>query len=1066
MVRNDIPEAEALLREHLKRAPTDVAAIRMLAEVAARCGRNDDAEKLLERCLELAPGFAAARHNYAMVLHRQNKPERRSRRSSGCSRRIRATRATATSRPSILSRIGEYERSRSASTTSCSTSIPRQAQGLDELRPCAEDRGPPGRQHRRLPQQHRRSIRRSARPTGAWPTSRPSASMPRDLAAMRAQLARAELDAEDRLHFDFALGKALRGRRRVRAFVRALRAGQRAAPRRASATTRTTTDARRAALKQHVHARVLRASARAAAATRADPIFIVGLPRSGSTLIEQILSSHRRSKARWSCPRSSRWPRDLRARRRIGRHRRVPRGAGDARAPTSCARWASDTSSARASSARRTAPFFIDKMPNNFVHVGLIHLMLPNAKIIDARRHPLGCCFSAFKQHFARGQNFSYDLDDIGRYYRDYVELMAHFDAVLPGRVHRVHLRAHGRGHRSARCGGCSTTAACRSRRACLRFFENERAGAHRQLRAGAPADLPGRRRPMAALRALAGSAQGRAGSGARGLSGSAGVSKSWRCAVQGVPRCCAATRQPLTGVLRISAAQMPLKNDWRIAMTGSRCQDARSQVPIQQALASRRHSAAGCVASPDADRGATACAARWRTAARGGHRHRAEARGEPAGRADQHPGARHRAARAAARQRLQRLREVAAERDHGAGCGGGYGAGPGFAAVYMRGVASGGDGNHSGSLPSVGMYLDEQPITTIQGALDIHMYDIARVEALAGPQGTLYGASSQAGTIRIITNKPDPTRVRRRLRRSRATWSTATSATSPKASSTCRSATAPRSAWWAGPRGRRLHRQRAGTRTFRVRREIDPTDDDITVNNAAVRRGQLQHGRHVRRARGAARRPERQLGDHADLDVSETGERRVLGRRPQRLRGVRRQRVAHFTEEFTDDEWWQAGLTIEGNISNFDLTYSGNYLDRDVEASFDYSDYSYFYDSIYYTTGYFSRPVLRQRRQSRSRRSTVTPTTTGTRSRATSCASARRRTTACAVCSASSGRSRSTTSCSPSSWKGSRTSCCRTRAPTPQLRGHRLPEQHGPQGHGRGRVRQRELRHHGASSS
>src|SRR5678810_1428573 len=88
---------------------------------------------------------------------------------------------------------------------------------------------------------------------------------------------------------------------------------------------------------------------------------------------------------------------------------------------------------------------------------------------------------------------------------------------------------------------------------------------------------------------------------------------------------------------------------------------------------------------------------------------------------------------------------------------GGGVFSGPGFAQVYMRGVSSGGDGNHSGSQPSVGMYLDEQPITTVQGSLDIHMYDIERVEALAGPQGTLYGASSQAGTIRIITNKPDP---------------------------------------------------------------------------------------------------------------------------------------------------------------------------------------------------------------------------------------------------------------------------------------------------------------------
>ena len=121
------------------------------------------------------------------------------------------------------------------------------------------------------------------------------------------------------------------------------------------------------------------------------------------------------------------------------------------------------------------APFFIDKMPNNCLYVGLIHLMLPNARIIDARRHPLGCCFSCFKQHFARGQNFTYGLEDIGRYYRDYVELMAHFDAVLPGRVHRV-LYETLIEDTEARCAGCSTTAGCRSRPGCLRFYENERA--------------------------------------------------------------------------------------------------------------------------------------------------------------------------------------------------------------------------------------------------------------------------------------------------------------------------------------------------------------------------------------------------------------------------------------------------------------------------------------------------------------------------------------------------------------------------------------------------------------
>jgi hypothetical protein len=124
---------------------------------------------------------------------------------------------------------------------------------------------------------------------------------------------------------------------------------------------------------------------------------------------------------------------------------------------------------------KTAAPFFIDKMPNNFAHVGLIHLILPNARIIDARRHPLACCFSNFKQHFARGQHFTYDLADIGRYYADYVALMAHFDAVLPGRVHRVIYEdlIEDTEHEVRRlldyCG-------LPFEQSCLRFHENERA--------------------------------------------------------------------------------------------------------------------------------------------------------------------------------------------------------------------------------------------------------------------------------------------------------------------------------------------------------------------------------------------------------------------------------------------------------------------------------------------------------------------------------------------------------------------------------------------------------------
>jgi hypothetical protein len=123
---------------------------------------------------------------------------------------------------------------------------------------------------------------------------------------------------------------------------------------------------------------------------------------------------------------------------------------------------------------KSTAPLFIDKMPNNFMHVGLIHLMLPNARIIDARRHPLGCCFSAFKQHFARGQSFSYDLGDVGHYYRDYVALMAHFDAVLPGRIHRVlyeRMVEDTEGEVRRLLHYCSLP----FEESCLRFFQNPR---------------------------------------------------------------------------------------------------------------------------------------------------------------------------------------------------------------------------------------------------------------------------------------------------------------------------------------------------------------------------------------------------------------------------------------------------------------------------------------------------------------------------------------------------------------------------------------------------------------
>ena len=167
-----------------------------------------------------------------------------------------------------------------------------------------------------------------------------------------------------------------------------------------------------------------------------DPIFILGLPRAGSTLLEQILSSHSKVDGTLELPNILSLSQRL---RRAGR-----KDGGDGY-PDILATLPVDEFEAFGHEFiestrihRAGAPFFIDKMPNNFRHIGLIHLILPRARIIDARRHPMACCFSGYKQLFAEGQEFTYDLRDTGRYYRDYVELMDHWDEVLPGKVLRV----------------------------------------------------------------------------------------------------------------------------------------------------------------------------------------------------------------------------------------------------------------------------------------------------------------------------------------------------------------------------------------------------------------------------------------------------------------------------------------------------------------------------------------------------------------------------------------------------------------------------------------------------
>jgi outer membrane receptor protein involved in Fe transport len=262
---------------------------------------------------------------------------------------------------------------------------------------------------------------------------------------------------------------------------------------------------------------------------------------------------------------------------------------------------------------------------------------------------------------------------------------------------------------------------------------------------------------------------------------------------------------------------------------------------------------------------------------------------------------------------------------------------GPGFARVFMRGVAAGDNGNHSGSQPSVGIYLDEQPITTIQGALDVHVYDIARVEALSGPQGTLYGASSQAGTIRIITNKPDPKGfssaydVQLNQVSAGGTGYSGEGYVNLPVSDNA----AIRLVGWAEHQAGYIDNVR-GTRTYPV--------SGITLDNRALVKNDYNDVDTVG-ARAALRVD---LNDRWTLTPTVMGQEQkangIFGFDPK----VGELKVSHWYPENSRDRWMQAAMTVEGKISNLDLVYAGSYLKRDVDTNSDYTDYSFFYDAVY----------------------------------------------------------------------------------------------------------------------
>jgi len=428
--------AEELCRALLRKEPRNVAAMRVLAEVAVRLDRVDDAENLLELCLELAPGFHLARADYAKLLFRKQ-------RLREALAEIDTVIDAEPDRPSwqlfkgmVLAQAGKtddairiYDAVLQQQPTDFRTHLSR-----------GHAQKTVGRSKEAIAA-YRKTL--ELQPTfgeAYWSLANLKTFRfdDADIARMRELLESDDVAQEDFWHLSFALGKALEDKRQFDESFRHYAAGN-AARRRGvhwDADKHDSTVAKAVAFFRPEFFAARRDSGNRSAA----PIFIVGLPRAGSTLLEQILSSHSQVDG------TTELPEVLSMARRLGAaatHR------GTSLYPEVLADLALGDLDAlgaeyleHSAIHRSGAAHFIDKMPNNFLHIGLIHLMLPNAKILDARRRPIACCFANFKQLFAHGQEFTYSLEEIGRYYRAYVALMTHWDTVLPGRVLRVDYEA------------------------------------------------------------------------------------------------------------------------------------------------------------------------------------------------------------------------------------------------------------------------------------------------------------------------------------------------------------------------------------------------------------------------------------------------------------------------------------------------------------------------------------------------------------------------------------------------------------------------------------------------
>ncbi len=427
-----ILKAEDICRSFLQKVPHHVEAMRLLADIGMRIGVLDDAEFLLESAVEFEPDNLQVRVDYVQALRKRQKFHKA----------LEQTKV-------LLKKAPENLQFRSLHAIECMQSGDY-ASAIDEFDSILEklpndpltltSKGhalKTSGQYQLAVESFRSAIKSKPGHGEAYyslANLKVYSFKDDELASMREQEANDDLSHMDRVYLYFALGKAYEDEERYEDSFRYYALGNKLK----KAQCRYKADQMTAELvaQRSVCTEELFAKKRDAGHTAPDPIFIVGLPRAGSTLLEQILSSHSQIDGTLELPNILTLSHRLRRGERgldKNRYPEILSELTDQQLREFGEEFIVDTRSHRLG-----APLFIDKMPNNFRHIGLIKLILPNAKIIDARRAPMSCCFSNFKQLFAEGQEFTYDLEDIGRYYRDYVELMDHWDDVLPGFVLRV----------------------------------------------------------------------------------------------------------------------------------------------------------------------------------------------------------------------------------------------------------------------------------------------------------------------------------------------------------------------------------------------------------------------------------------------------------------------------------------------------------------------------------------------------------------------------------------------------------------------------------------------------